>query len=394
MPQEPHNRVNESQQEALLPPSSIEFETIDFSVLWDGLRAGRRTILISSVSSLILATVISFLIPNSYTATSSFLVPHSAGNGISSVEAQLTMMGIGGLGASLRSPTDMYIGILKSKTIARDMISRFDLKHVYHLKRDSATERSLAAQSDFEAGPKDDIIRISVTDHDPKRACDMANAYLDELHAANGRLALTQSSQRRLFFEQQMAQQKNALENAEAALRKTQEQTGLIAPAPQTSLEIQGIAQTRANIEAREVQLAGLLQGSTEYDPTIIRLRSEVAGLKGQLARMINGGGTEQSGIPTSKVPSLQLEYLRKQREVTYQETLYDILARQYEAARLDESHDAPVLQIVDQAVIPDTKTGPHCTLIMLGGLLIGVFASTAWLLLRLRLASGFSHSL
>jgi tyrosine-protein kinase Etk/Wzc len=390
MSQDINNPMNDTAQAEHLSSPATESYSIDLLAAWSSIRAGRRSIGIASAAGLVLAAVIAFLTPNSYTSTASFIAPTSAASSLSSIlGAQLSMIGVGGgLGSSLRNPADQYVGILQSQSIAADIVSRFHLQSDYRTKKESQTEKALAAHTDFAVGLKDGIVRVSVTDHDPKRAQDIANAYMDELHAANGRFALTDASQRRLFFGEQLAQEKDALENAEADLQKTQEQTGLIAPVPQTAAEIQSIAATRADIESREVELSGLLQGSTDQNPQVIRLRSEIASLEGQLSQMMTGGGNGLSATPAAKVPALQLEYVRKQREVSYHETLFDILSKQYEAARLDESREAPALQIVDQAVLPDIKSGPHRSLIMLAGLVLGALASTIWLLLRDRIAS------
>ena len=157
----------------------------------------------------------------------------------------------------------------------------------------------------------------------------------------------------------------------------------MLAPAPQTSVEIDRIAAIRADIESREVQLAGMLQGSTDQDPDVIRLRSEIASLEGQLAETMSGNGNGPAGTSALKVPGLQLEYMRKQREVSYHETIFDILSKQYEAARLDESRDAPTLQVLDPAVLPDTKTGPHRILMSLAGMLLGMILCTIALLVK-----------
>jgi uncharacterized protein involved in exopolysaccharide biosynthesis len=278
------------------------------------------------------------------------------------------------------------VGILKSRSIEEQIIQRFDLKKVYKVKKESQAEKILAANSTFGVGLKDSIVTLSVTDVDPSRARDLVNAYLDALRETNGRLALSESSQRRLFFGQQLDKEKNALEDAEVDLKKTEEQSGLIAPAGQTASEIQMIAQTRAQIAAREVELSALRQSATAQNPAYIRLQSEIGDLQGQLARLQTGSGRIGDGaIPTSKVPELALDYVRKTREVKYHEELFEMLARQYEAARMDESHDAPLLQVLDPASYPDTKTSPKRMLLMLGGLIFGFLAGSVWVLLRER---------
>lgn len=390
MPQESYDPSIEPPRERPRPSSSVEEKTIDLHALWNELRAGKRTILVAGVAGFVLVAAFAFLlIPNYYTATATFIVPSSSGSGLSAIGDQLSLMGAGALSGSLKNPGEVDLGILESASVARDMVARFNLQKIYGAKKVSVAMKILASQSSFDLGTKNGIITINVTNRDPKLACDMANAYLDEFRNTSGRLALTESSQRRLFFEQQMGQEKDALENAEVDLKKTEEQTGIIAVAPQTTAEIQAASETRAQITGREVELAGLLQGSTEQDPEVIRLRSEIASLKEQLARMADGGENDLGNAPSSKFPEAQLEYVRKQREVSYHEALFQILARQYEAARLDESHDAPVVQVLDQAVVPDTKSGPHRSLYALGGMLAGILGAMAWILLRSRLLHG-----
>jgi len=258
---------------------------------------------------------------------------------------------------------------------------------VYRVKKESQAEKILQSNTDVSVDMKSSIVTIDVTDRNPQLAHDLANAYMDALRETNGRLALGQSSQRRLFFGQQLAREKDDLEDAEVDLKKTEETSGLIAPAGQTATEISTIAQTQAQIAFREVQLAALRDSATEQNPEVIRLKSEIGDLQGQLARLQHGSDhASASSIPTSKVPELELEYVRKEREVKYHEALFDMLSRQFEAARLDESRDAPVLQVIDPASYPDMKSSPKRSLIMLGGLLLGFFASCIWVLSRERL--------
>jgi len=142
------------------------------------------------------------------------------------------------------------------------LIKRFDLQRVYKTKRLSDAEDVLRGNSKFVAG-KDSLITITVVDKDPNRAASLANGYLDALYEQNGSLALTESGQRRVFFEQQLAREKNALADAEVELKRTQEQTGLIAPFGQAQVEIEAIQQLRAQITSRQVELGVLQQSST-----------------------------------------------------------------------------------------------------------------------------------
>ncbi len=386
----PHQVDIVDSQERRLETQSAKEGSLDLGLLLGTLYRGRRTILVVSSGFFTLVTLAAFLISPRYTSTASFIPPSSSsGSGAAALMGQLSQlsgMGAGSLLGGVKAPGDLYVGILKSRSIEEQIIQRFDLKKVYKVKKESQAEKILAANSTFGVGLKDSIVTLSVTDVDPSRARDLVNAYLDALRETNGRLALSESSQRRLFFGQQLDKEKNALEDAEVDLKKTEEQSGLIAPAGQTASEIQMIAQTRAQIAAREVELSALRQSATAQNPAYIRLQSEIGDLQGQLARLQTGSGRIGDGaIPTSKVPELALDYVRKTREVKYHEELFEMLARQYEAARMDESHDAPLLQVLDPASYPDTKTSPKRMLLMLGGLIFGFLAGSVWVLLRER---------
>jgi tyrosine-protein kinase Etk/Wzc len=365
---------------------STEESSVDLIALFHTFRRGKRTIVIASLGALAIATVVALLLPPGYTSSTSF-VPPSLGNSnsmASMVAGQLSAMGAGELLGGVKSPGDLYAGILKSRSISSELVKRFDLMRLYRVNKESKAESILASNTDVTADIKSSIVTVEVTAKSPTLAHDLASAYMDALRETNGRLALSQSSQRRLFFEQQLAKEKDDLEDAEVELKRTEEQSGLIAPAGQTEAEIRTIAQTQAEIAVREVQLAALRDSATEQNPEVVRLRSEIGDLQGQLSRLQRGSNnTSTATIPTSKVPEIQLEYVRKEREVKYHEALFDILSRQYEAARLDEAREAPVLQVLDPASYPDTKSSPKRLFIMLFGLGVGFVASSVWVLAR-----------
>lgn len=359
-----------------------------FTATLHRLLAGRRTIIFSMLTGLGLSVAIAFLIPPKYTAKAAFIPPNSLAESSASLLlgqlSQVSGMGATGLLGGAKSPSELYVGILKSRTIADQIIREFDLKSVYHVTKDSLAEKQLAKRSEFDVDPKDSVVSLSVEDSDPKRARDIANAYLNALHDINGRLALSEASQRRLFFEQQLSAESNALADAEVALKRVQEKSGFIAPERQTATEIAAIAQTRAEISARKVQLAALSQSATPQNAGIITLESEIEDLQNQLNRLLEGSSQNPGGlIPTDKVPELSLEYERNLREVKYHEALFEILTKQYETAKMDEAREAPLLQILDYPTIPDSKSSPWRSLIVAVGFILGFLGGSCWVLLE-----------
>jgi tyrosine-protein kinase Etk/Wzc len=363
-------------------PSERDIDLIEVATL---LLQKKKTILkFMLVTMALTAIVVVGVMRSMYTAEALFLPPQtSPGSGMAQLASQLGSLGALGALGGMKNSADVYLGILGSRTVADALIEKFDLQKVYKIKRHSDTVKKLEKRSVF-TSEKNGLISVHVEDHDPVRAAGMANAYLDVLRNQNGRLALTEAAQRRLFFEEQLEREKNTLADAEVELKKTQERTGLIAPGSQAEMVIETTAQIRAQITSLEVELASVKQGATEENPQVVRLQTQIAGLQQQLQKLQNDPSKRQPGniqTPTARVPELALEYVRKQREVKYHEILFELIAKQYEAARLDESRDAPVLQIVDRAVIPDKRSGPPILLSLIASCLLGILGGAAWVL-------------
>jgi tyrosine-protein kinase Etk/Wzc len=360
-----------------------EFDILDVLIIF----ASRKwTILITSAIGFVIATIWAFIATPTYTSKATIMPPEqeqsSAGALLGQFGGLAAMTGItGSLG--IKTPADLYIGILGSESVSNSMIKRFDLMHLYHVKYLANAQGLLKKNSKFVAG-KDGLIAISVMDHDAKRAAAMANAYVDELYKINNRMALGSAAQKRLFFEQQLAQEKEHLADAEVALTKTEEATGVISPTGQTEAIIRQVAELQAGITSHEVQLDSLRTSSTEQNPDVIRLTNELNGLRSQLRDLETTQSKHTPGdisISTAKVPQAGLEYIRKERDVKYHQFLFDLLARQYEAARIDEAKNSPVIQIVDPALVPDKKSAPYRALWAVVGGALGFFFSTAYVM-------------
>ena len=306
-------------------------------------------------------------------------------------------MGAGDLLGGMKSPGDLYAGILKSHSIASVLVKQFDLMKVYGVKKESQAEKTLGSSTVVRWILSRRLCRSTSPRRAPSSRTISPVPTWTRCAIRMGDWQLSQSSQRRLFFGQQLAKEKDDLEDAEVEIKRTEEQSGLIAPTGQTEAGDQDDCRHASGDRGREVQLAALRDSATEQNPELIRLRSEIADLQGQLSRLQSGSGDKSTAtIPTSKVPEIQLEYVRKDREVKYHEALFEMLSRQFEAARLDEARDAPVLQVLDPATYPDTKSWPKRSYFMLGGLLVGFIGGCVWVLareplraLRASLASG-----
>jgi tyrosine-protein kinase Etk/Wzc len=362
-------------------PVPREFDILDLALI---LAAHKRTIFLSALAGFVLACGIVLLIAPSYTAKAVILPPQQDQSSSSALMGQLgALSSMAGLSGSLgiKNPTDLYIGMLGSETVTDAIVKKFDIVRLYHPKRLSDARTIISKHAKFTAA-KDGTISISITNKDPNRAAAIANAFVDELYALNNRLALGSASQRRLFYEQQLGIEKDRLADAEVALAETQKKTGIIAPSGQTQAIIQQVARLQADITAREVQLDSLRTSATEQNPDVIRLTTELTGMRAQLRDLESSNAKHLPGdisIPTANVPQTSLEYIRKERDVKYHQFLFDLLARQYEAARIDEAKAAPVIQVIDPALVPDRKSSPFRALWAISGFALGLILSTAW---------------
>ncbi len=256
---------------------------------------------------------------------------------------------------------------------------------VYHDKLHIQARKVLKSNTVAEAA-KNGLITITVQDHDPVRAAGLANGYVDQLYQMNAKLAIGEAAQRRLFFDEQLNAEKTALAAAEEDLKQTEEKTGVIQLTGQAEMTIASIANIQAEIQSREVELEVTRTFATDHNPDVTRLQQEIASLKSQLATLENSQQKMAPGdvqVPSGKVPEVGLAYLRKAREVKYHETLFELLAKQREAATLDEAKSAPLIQVVDHAEVPEQKSGPPRILIILGCGVLGFILGSVWTLIR-----------
>jgi uncharacterized protein involved in exopolysaccharide biosynthesis len=220
------------------------------------------------------------------------------------------------------------------------------------------------------------MIHISVEARDPNRAAELANGYVEQFRSLSEHLAITEASQRRLFFQKELEQAKNNLASAEEALKVTQEKTGLIQLDSQSRALIESAATLRAEIAAREVQIQGMQTYATSENAQLVQAQRELDGFKAQLAKLGGSGnaGTDEFIVPKGKVPQAGIEYIRRIRDVKYNETIFEILARQFEVAKLDEAKQGALIQVVDPAIPPDRKSFPKRALIVIGATFVGLF--------------------
>jgi tyrosine-protein kinase Etk/Wzc len=325
--------------------------------------------------------ILSLLLPVRYTATTKLMPPQQTQSSASMLMNQLASGGAGSLaamtggGLGLKNPNDIYLGLLNSRPIADAIIQRFGLARVYHTKDMTAARKELAKRTEV-TSEKSGFISVSVTDKGKQRAAQMANAYTDELRTLSKTLAVTEASQRRLFYEEQLKQAKEALVSAELAFQQVQQSKGLVQLDAQAKAMIEGLSELHAQVAAKQVEVQALRSYSTENNPAVQLAERKLLTLQAEadhLGQSNHGVGFSDMGL--ADVPGAGLEYLRADHELRYRQALMDMLMKQYDAARLDEAKDAAIVQVVEPAIEPDRKSSPKRALIVvlftLAGLLI-----------------------
>ena len=333
----------------------------------------------------IVSAIISLALTPTYTGRTTILPPQQRESSAAALLAR-----VGGLsdvlGSSLgiKHPNDLYVGMLQSETIANRLIHRFELLKVYDTEYLVDTRNFLKGVSRITSG-KDGVIAIEVEDRDPKRAAALANAYVEELERLAQTLAVTEASKRRLFLEKQLKSAKDTLGQAETELRKTQEKTGLIKLDEQGRAIIEAVATLRAQIASKEIQLRVMRSFATEHNPDLFRTEQELAGMRSQLAGLerASQAGAGDIFVPTRKVPEFGLEYVRRLRDVKYYETMFELLAKQYELAKIDEAKESVLIQVLDKATEPEKRTKPKRTQIVLITAFVAGILTILFVLLR-----------
>jgi tyrosine-protein kinase Etk/Wzc len=332
--------------------------------------------------------VLALVLPVRYTARVTLLPPQQNSSMAGMLSSQLGNIGgiasLAGGSLGLKNPNDMYVGMLKSETVEDAVIHRFGLMQEYKSKYLSDARKTFEGFATIDGNGKDGLIHISVEDRDPRRSAELANGYVEQFRSLSQNLAITEASQRRLFFEHEFATAKDNLADAEEALKKTEQTTGLIALDSQARALIESAAAVRALITEKEVQIQGMQSYATGQNSQMVEAERELAGLRAQLAKL--GGSEGETGelmVPKGRVPQASLEYVRKLRDVKYYETIYDLIAKQLEIAKLDEAKEGQIIQVVDPATVPERKSFPKRAIIVLVATVIGFFLSVFFILAK-----------
>jgi uncharacterized protein involved in exopolysaccharide biosynthesis len=321
--------------------------------------------------------VIAFVLPAIYKSTVRILPPQQSQSTATAVLAQLgSVAGISTGG--MKNPSDMYVGMLKSRTVADNLIKKFKLNEAFEVDSIEKARKELAGKTSISAS-KDGFISIDFEDTDKKRAPVIANAYVTELTELTKKIAVTEAGQRRLFYERQLETVKNNLSKAEAALKEGLDNRGVVSVDVQSGALLATIGKLRAQVSAKEIELESMRAFVTTNNRDYKRVEEELSSTRAELRRLENGRNAGDSAPVSPRASEGGLESIKLLRDVKYYQMLYDLLAKQYEIARLDEAKDPGLVQILDPAIEPERKIKPSRVMIILMSAFAGLILAVIW---------------
>lgn len=318
------------------------------------------------------AVAVVLLLPPIYTARTTFLPPQQQNSAATAIAALGGLAALAGNAAGLKAPADQYVSLMTSNSVADRLSERFDLGKVYDEELRVDIRKMLAKATRVDIGKRDGLISVEVDDEDPRRAADLANAYVDELRAITGRLELTEAQQRRAFFEKRLTATRQDLARAQQALQASGFNASALKAEPRAAAD--AFARLRAELTAAETRLGVMRSGLADGAPEVRAQLVQIASLRAQMERLQQ----TETGTPDS-------DYVSRYREFKYQESLFEVYARQFELARADEAREGGLIQVVDMAQPPEKRSRPRRLLVIGGAMLFGLLTAVCFVLARER---------
>ena len=363
---------------------ALESDEINLMDLLLVIAKHNRFILKLTGAAALLSVIYALLQPNIYTGKTVVMPPQQASSSASALLGQLGgLAGMAGGAIGVKNPSDLYVGMLKSRTVADALIERFKLVDLFKAKTMEPVRGALAGNTVITAG-KDGFITIEYSDKDPKLAAAIANAYVNELDRLTQTLAVTEAAKRRLFYEKQLKGVREGLDLAESAMKEMQEKTGVIQLEGQSKAILGAEAELRAQIAAKEVELSAMRSFATEQNPDFRRVEQILSSLHSQLTKLEHDNHANNVEMTSKgKIPELAVEYGHKMRDLKYYEKLFEFMTQQVLVAKIDEAKDAAIIQVVDKALVPEVKSKPKRSMIVLLATILAFFVGIIWVFIK-----------
>jgi len=325
-----------------------------------------------TLAASLLAVVVTLVMTPVFTARTLVMPPQQQQSSYASSLAGLgALAGVATGAIGIKSPDDMYVSFMTSEVFQRKIIERFKLMERYHCPFVVDCRQSLNQHARIVSDKKSALMAIEVEDPDPNFAASIANAFVEELGTMLGRLAVTEAQQRRVYFESQIKKTENELALAETQFRNAQHRSGLQVPTVEAETGVKEIAEMHGQIAAREIQLQALNSYASPTNSDVKKLVTELGAMKTHLLKL------ERGSTETSNPEGIQQEAIQAYRNMKVQESMLEVFAKQYELAKVDESKEGPLVQVVDPASPPERRSSPKRTQLVLisalGGFVLAI---------------------
>ena len=372
---------------------------------WRLLWENRAVLSKAALVGLVASTIIVFLIPVRYTTTSRLMPPDQASQGIASMVAALGKGGTSDLGSigtellGIKTSGDLFVGVLKSETVQNALVNKFDLRKVYSVKRWQDARKKLEDRTDVTTDRKSGIITIKVSDHSPERAAALGREYVEQLNRVVITLDTSSAHRERVFLENRLKEVQQDLETAEKNFGDFASKNTALDVKEQGRAMIGAAGELEGELIAAETELEGLRQIYTSNNVRVRSLEARVAEYKRQLQKMggqpggasagaaDSGGDTQNSDLVPSirQLPILGVAWSDLYRKTKVEETVFEILTKQYEMARVEEAREVPSIKVLDVAGIPERKSFPPRAVLIIVGALLTIAGASAWVIYSAR---------
>jgi uncharacterized protein involved in exopolysaccharide biosynthesis len=358
----------------------------------------RRLLLRWSGIALVIATLTAFLMPRTYESTTRLMPPDDQTGSTVSMMAALAkgtaaatgvssdLASLAGSALGIRSNAGLFVGVLRSRTVEDRLIDRFDLRKVYGKRYMQDAREKLTKNTAITEDRRSGIITITVSDHDAKRATELAQAYVQQLNQLVNELSTSAAHRERVFLEGRLASVKRELDAAAKDLGEFSSKNATLDVKDQGRAMVEAAATLQGQLIAAESELQGLRQIYTDNNVRVQSVRARIDELQHQLDKMGGQGGVlpakQQNQLYPSirELPLLGITYAELYRRNRIQEVVYETLTQQYELAKVQEAKEIPSVKVLDVANVPEKKSFPPRLIFMLLGTALGFSCGIAWI--------------
>lgn len=354
----------------------------------------RRQLVHVAIWALALSTAVAFLIPNQYESSVSIMPPEAmSGSGamlaalMAKASPELATMAGGLLGT--KSSSALFVVLFRSRSVQDRVVDKLELQKVYRARYKQDARKKLNNRTAVDEERKSGVITLTVEDHSPRRAHDIAQAYVEELNRLVAQVSTSSARRERIFIEQRLVSVKGDLEDAEKQFSAFASKNTTLDIKEQTKAMVESAAMLQGELIAAQSELQSLEQIYTGNNVRVRALRARIDELNRQLQSMrgtdsslVSGAATPDELYPAiRKLPLLGVEWADLYRRMKIQETVYELLNQQYELARIQEAKEIPTVNVVDSANLPEKKSFPPRLLIVSFLTVLSLAGAVVWIL-------------